>query len=126
MAKKRQREKMMKIKEKQSGDVQVLTLDGKLTIQNVNELKTVLVKSFDSTGKLKLNLKGITEVDLFCFQLLCSANMTAVRLKKPLEITGIKTKLFKMVIEDIGYSRHTGCNFDCNESCLWVDGSESR
>ncbi len=117
---------MMKIKEKQSGDVQVLTLDGKLTIQNVNELKTVLVKSFDSTGKLKLNLKGITEVDLFCFQLLCSANMTAVRLKKPLEITGIKTKLFKMVIEDIGYSRHTGCNFDCNESCLWVDGSESR
>ena len=108
MAKKRQKEKMMRIKEKQSGDIQVLTLDGKLTIQNVNELKTVLVKSFDSTGKLKLNLKGITEVDLFCFQLLCSAKMTAVKLKKPLEITGINTEPFKTVIEDVGYSRHIG------------------
>ena len=117
---------MMKIKEKQSGDVQVLTLDGKLTIQNVNELKTVLVKSFGNTGKLKLNLKGITEVDLFCFQLLCSANMTAARLKKPLEVTGTKTEPFKTLIEDIGYSRHTGCNFDCNKSCLWVDGSELK
>jgi ABC-type transporter Mla MlaB component len=126
MAKKRQRGKMMKIKEKQSDDVQVLTLDGKLTIQNVNELKTVLVKSFDSIGNLKLNLKGITEVDLFCFQLLCSTNMTAVKLKKPLEITGINTEPFKTVIEDVGYSHHTGCNFDCNKNCLWVDGSESK
>ncbi len=114
---------MMKFKKKQSNDIQVLTLSEKLTIQNANKLKTVLVESFDSTGSLRLSFEKVTEADLFCLQLLCSANMTAIKLKKRLEITGINSETFKKVIGDAGYLRHTGCKLDCNKRCLWVEGS---
>lgn len=116
----------MKFRKKQSNGVQVLTLSEKLTIQNANKLKTVLVKSFDSTGSLRLNFEKVTEADLFCLQLLCSANMTAIKLKKHLEITGINSEIFKKAIGEAGYFRHTGCNLDCNKSCLWVDESKSK
>ncbi|MCL4490600.1 MAG: STAS domain-containing protein [Nitrospirae bacterium] len=107
----------------QSGAVGVMTIGGELTVQHADELKAALMRSLDAVDHLILNLDKVTEIDLSCLQLLCSAHRTSTELKKQLTITGNQSDALKQVIETAGYSRHVGCAFDCNKSCLWLGGN---
>lgn len=112
----------MELTIEQSGAVGVLTVEGGLTIQNAAELKTALMKALDSVDHLVLNLDKVTEIDLSCLQLLCSAHRTLSSLKKQITIAGSQLETLRQTIEVAGYARHVGCSFDCNNNCLWMGG----
>jgi anti-anti-sigma factor len=107
----------------QSGSVGVMTIGGELTVQHADELKAALMRSLDAVDHLILNFDRVTEIDLSCLQLLCSAHRTSAKLRKQLTIAGNHCNMLKQVIEAAGYSRHIGCAFDCNKSCLWMGGN---
>lgn len=106
-----------------AGGVGVLRVEGDMTIQHIAELKAALMKYLETVDHLILNLDSVTEIDLSCLQLLCSAHRTSSRLKKQLTITGSRMEGLRQIIEASGYSRHIGCNFDCNKNCLWIGGA---
>lgn len=112
----------MDFKIEQSGGAGVLKLDGELTVQFAGKLKGALMRCLDTSDHLILNLDNVTEIDLSCLQLLCSAHRTSSRMKKQLTIVGRQLQALKQVMEAAGYSRHVGCNFDCNKNCLWLGG----
>lgn len=113
---------MINFKIEKPGEVGVLILEESLTIQCADELKKELMRSLDSVDHVMMNLEKVTDVDLSCIQLLSSAHQTAMRSNKLLTITGISSEPFKKAVEYLGFSRHTGCKFDCNKSCLWLEG----
>ncbi len=107
----------------QSGAVGVLKVDGEMTVQYAGVLKAALLKSFDSVDHLILNLDKVTEIDLSCLQLLCSAHRTSAKLQKQLTITSNHPEALQQAVAAAGYARHVGCRFDCNKNCLWVGGN---
>ncbi|MBI5639100.1 MAG: STAS domain-containing protein [Nitrospirae bacterium] len=112
----------MDFKVESSGQVGVLTLDGDLTISRADELRTALMKSLDSVDHLVINLDGFTELDLSCFQLLCSAHRTIARQNKRLTLAGEHLDDFRRIVRAAGFMRSTGCIMDMNKDCLWIGG----
>lgn len=95
----------MNFKMRRAGNTRTVTIEGELTVQNSSELRDILLKSLAGSGDVKLNLKGVTEADLSCLQLIHSAKTAASKLKKSLKISGIGTGPFKKIVEDAGYSQ---------------------
>jgi len=93
---------MFDFKVEKEGAVGVLTLEGDQTIQYSNELRTFLLKSFDSVHHVVLDVERVTSLDLSCLQLICSAHKTAAGMKKRLTVTG-NSETFKKAMEDGGY-----------------------
>ncbi len=112
---------MIDFKMEDSGNIGVLTMDGELTIQCADELKTVLIRSLDNVEHVVLNFKEVTEMDLSCLQLFCSACRTSAGLNKRLTLTGNHPEAFKRAIRNAGYSCHICCVFDSNKSCLLME-----
>lgn len=110
---------MIDFKVEQSNGVEVLVVEGDLTIRHANELKAILMKSLNGLDLLALNFEKATEVDLSCLQLLCSAHRTAVRSGRRLILTRDRSEALKRAIEDAGYSRQRGCVLDRDSSCFW-------
>lgn len=107
----------------QSGAVGVMTIGGELTIRHADELRAALMRSLDAVDHLILNLDRVTEFDLSCLQLLCSAHRTSTKMKKQLTINANQSDALRKVIEAAGFLRHIGCALDCNKSCLWAGGN---
>lgn len=105
----------------QPGIVGVLAAEGELTIQRAGELRTALINSLESVSHVMLDFRKVTEVDLTCLQLLCSAHLTSKRAKKRLTIVG-SSGPFKQAMVDAGYSCNKGCIFECKKSCLMTEG----
>jgi len=99
----------------------VLNLEGELTIQCGRELKETLINSLNSSEQVILNMEKVTEIDISCLQLLCSAHRTSIKLNKHLAIAG-NTDLFSESVDRCGYSRHKGCSLGENGACLWTKG----
>lgn len=89
-------------KVEKEGAVGILTLEGDQTIQYSNELRTALLKSFDSVHHVVLDVERVTSLDLSCLQLICSAHKTAAGMKKRLTVTG-NPEIFKKAMEEAGY-----------------------
>ena len=107
-------------KVEQSGKKKILTIDGALTVDNVSELRNILEDLIDTADNVVLNVANVTEADMFCVQLLCSAHKTSIELKKSLALSGNCSEAFRKAVRDSGYSQHKGCKLDTNESCLWL------
>jgi ABC-type transporter Mla MlaB component len=104
----------------QSGDEGMLTLNGKLTIDHAAELRGNLIKTMEKANHLTIRIENVTEVDLSCLQLLCSAHRTAVSLKKNLTLNIPGRGIFPDTVKTAGYSRSCGCALSPDKSCLWV------
>lgn len=107
-------------KVEKSDKKKILTIDGAVTIENVDKLKHVLQELVDSADTVVLDVKNVTEADLSCVQLLCSAHKTSIELKKSLALSGNCSEAFRKAVRDSGYAQHKGCKVDTNESCLWL------
>lgn len=101
-----------------------LFLKGALTIEHAGELRQMLIDAFKKTDSVKLNLEDVTEVDLSCLQLLCSAHRTSLDLNKQLLLDGGQPESFQQAIRDAGFTRPVGCRRDPHQSCLWIGGLE--
>jgi len=92
----------MNIHAEQPGAVGALALEGELTIGRAGELRTALINALDKVTHLQLNFEKVTDIDLSCLQLICSAHKTAAGMKKRLTVTG-NSETFKKAMEDAGY-----------------------
>jgi anti-anti-sigma regulatory factor len=104
----------------QSGSSGVLTFSGELTIEHVGEMRTAFIQALTDVDRVEIDFSGVTEVDLFCLQLLCSVHRTSLRLNKRVNFIGSRPAKFRETIETAGFSRVTGCGLDCEHSCFWI------
>jgi anti-anti-sigma factor len=109
-----------------SGDVAVLAVSGPVTVEKACELKEILMKALHGAEHVIFNLEGMTEVDLSCLQILCSAHRTSIRLNKRITLGNVRPEVFSRAVECGGFDRHTGCALDTTKSCLWVKEKEKN
>lgn len=105
----------------------LLNADGELTIQQAADFKDTLTKAISEVDRLEINFDKVTEVDITCLQILCSAHKTCVKVNKELSITGRQSEVLKEAIKYAGYERHKCCKVarDKNQ-CPWVSGGDNE
>jgi len=81
-----------------------LTLKSDITIQISSELKEKLIKALDNSDNININLENVSNIDLSCLQLLCSAHDTALKENKTFKIEGNCPENVKNTIKLSGYS----------------------
>ncbi len=104
-----------------TGDSCMLALGGELTIEQAVEIKKVLMTALGNTARLILDLENVSEADLTCLQLLCSAHRMSIMLNKRLILSDKRSDAFRKLCKAAGFQRHTGCVLDKQESCIWKE-----
>ncbi len=110
---------MIDFKIEKEGRVKTIFINSGLTIQSAEALKDVLVESLKETDHIVLDLNSVTEVDLSCLQLLCSAHKTYRDLNRKFTLSTDSTEVFFETVKAAGFQRHMGCESECYKSCLW-------
>ena len=105
-----------------SDDKHVLTLYGELTIEHAGELKKVMIDALKNSEHVNDAIGNVTEIDLTCFQLLCSAHRTALKSNIQLTLSSKDSDIFQQMVRNSGYARHDGCSQDPGQTCLWCGG----
>ena len=117
----------MKFTKDDSQNEGLLIADGELTVQRASDFKDMLTKAISEVNRLEINFDMVTEVDLTCLQLLCSAHKTCLKANKALSITGRQSEALKEAIKYAGYERHKGCKVAREKNkCLWVSGGDNE
>ena len=111
---------MMRSTFAQSGTTGILKFDGELTLRHANEIRAAFIKALIDADHVEIDVRNVTEADLSCLQLLCSAHRTSLKLNKRLNFVGSLPRHFIEAVEAAGYSRSSGCTKDCEQSCLWI------
>jgi len=101
-----------------------IVLSGEHNINQVGELREVLLRTIEVQQCTEVRLREIVEVDAAFLQLLCSAHRSAVESGKELRLQIEASPLFRQQLRDCGFIRHIGCRLDCNGSCIWVLAGE--
>lgn len=110
---------MADIKIEKKGDTYKLVISGGLTIEHAAGFREALMKSLGNASHVMLNMDGVTETDLSCLQLLCSAHRTFVNAKKSVELGGT-SDILKQAARDAGYKRCFGCMQETEKTCFWI------
>ncbi len=106
--------------EQQSGKEGNITLDGEITLNHAEELRMLLIKALIDADRVVVDFGPVSDVDISCLQLLCSAHRSAGRMKKVVSLSRNWPAPFAKAVRDAGYKRLTGCRLDMDHSCLWV------
>jgi anti-anti-sigma regulatory factor len=104
----------------QSGKTGVLTLNGELTLEHADEIRSSLIKALINADQVTLNFERATRADLSCLQLLCSAHRTSTRLNKRMAFGGTLPEVLNRTAVGAGFARCHGCDLDRQKSCLWA------
>jgi anti-anti-sigma regulatory factor len=104
----------------------VITCDGELTDNQLHDVRTALIKGLINSEEVALDLQNITNTDLACLQLLCSAHRSAGRLDKHFTFAGPRPDMLNRVAASAGYLRQVGCRLDKDRTCLWTEQYDRR
>jgi ABC-type transporter Mla MlaB component len=102
-------------------NVGVLTLDGELTQEHTEELRSVLIKALINANRVVVSCGAATKADLAGLQLFCSAHKTALRLNKRILFDEKGHSAVESAAGQAGYFRCHGCSLDTQKSCLWKE-----
>jgi len=105
----------------QSEDKTVVTLEGDLTIVHAARLKKVLQEAIDNARHVEMKIENVTDMDLSCLQLLCSAHRTSKSMDRSISIAGSRPGILKEVIKEAGFPHEKGCRHDPKDGCLWIE-----
>jgi anti-anti-sigma regulatory factor len=108
---------MLKTRIEQSGGSGSLVLEGEMIIDHGEELKRFFLGALESRGSLDLNLEGVSKVDLFGLQVLCSAHQSAVKANKVLTLIGKQPEALRDAVVMAGYGSTVACSLD--KTCPW-------
>jgi anti-anti-sigma regulatory factor len=100
----------------------ILSIEGEVTLPKAGEFKASLKEAFGAADHIEVDLRGVSELDLSCLQLLCSAHRTSVRLNKGFAIASPRPEVLHQWVERAGLTRHVGCPQDLHHTCLWSGG----
>ena len=101
---------------------QGLKLAGSVTIGQAAGLKELLVAALGEASELRLDLAGVTEIDLTGLQLLGAAHRSALASGKLFAIDAGGNRSYLDTVASSGFQRHAGCERDKNATCIWVEG----
>lgn len=110
---------MTNIKVEKQGKDRALIISGSLTIEYTVQFKDALTDSLKQDADLIVDLDSITDMDLSCLQLLCSAHKTFTNAKRSIKLAGIPDVL-KQSVHNAGYKRNSGCTKEAGKTCFWV------
>jgi anti-anti-sigma factor len=110
---------MANIKIEKKGRKNVITISGEMTIENAAALKDALIHSLKNVKHIVMDLDNITDMDLSCLQLLCSAHRTSAGAQKTLELKSGYPEVLKRAAREAGYLRNSGCTLETEDGCLW-------
>jgi anti-anti-sigma factor len=108
-----------------SGAIKEISINGEMTIQHAVEIKEHILQELADTGELRLDLKGVSNVDLIGLQLICAAHIASIKMGKQFFAAVAANEHFNKIVHDAGFLRHMGCAVDISRSCVWT-GSENR
>ena len=97
----------------------ILTLNGELGLLQAEQLKMQLTQALEGCGRLRIDAKAVTDIDLACLQLFCSAHRSAVSRGKQVTLSGQPSEAFRGRIVQAGLMRRDGCNHVAGSPCLW-------
>lgn len=100
----------------------VITVDGPLTVRNMEEAKSLLTSSLQSVDEVRLDLDGVTEVDLCALQLGCSLKRTAARLGKKVVYPKDVPPAFSRAAEEAGCCYRGDCGLSGEQCLFWKRG----
>jgi anti-anti-sigma regulatory factor len=104
----------------------VLTLEGDLTIDRAGELKKALSDSQKrKVSGVTVKLCDVSEVDLTCFQILCSAHKAFDAGNKLLTLSPGASETFRKAKARCGFTRERACGLTLNTACLWKETEAS-
>jgi anti-anti-sigma regulatory factor len=106
---------------KDSDERKVLVLEGDLTIINAAELKRILLEAIDNSTHVELDLEHVTDIDLSCIQLFCSAHRTSLDLNRTVSIGSGHPEVIREAVKEAGFPLNKGCKLDADGSCLWIE-----
>jgi anti-anti-sigma factor len=115
---------MTTIQVKKSKGISKTRIHGELTLPQVSTLKTTLLKAFQKSNHIELNLEAVTRLDLAGFQLLCAACKYAQKQKKILNRVGELPDNVISVLHGSNYSKGTGCAMDTGNECRILTGEK--
>ncbi len=96
-----------------------VVVEGTLTVSQISEVRAELIKALKASGKVAIDLRAVTEIDLSALQLFCSAHKTAINSKKYFELIDSSTGVAKNTAGLNGFLREHGCSIDKENTCLW-------
>jgi anti-anti-sigma regulatory factor len=111
---------MADIQRVRSGDKELVSISGDLTVPHANALKTVLLEAMKNAEAIVLAVGQVTGLDVSFPQLVCSAHRTAAALGRELTITGLEQDRLAELLLQAGFMRHTGCAENTRKTCLWL------
>jgi len=98
-----------------------LRLAGEADIRHAVALRESLMTAFRQESLVRLNLAGVTQLDLSCLQLLCSAHHSALGAQKALSLDEKLHGALSEVLRCSGFGRRRGCARSSEpDSCLWA------
>ena len=101
-----------------------LKLKGELTVARAADLKGALVTSLNKAKEVEINLAEVTNIDLDCLQLMCSAHLTAFKEGKSLYLKDPSLPVFLEAKQSAGFIYSKTCRVVSTGDCLWVDGGD--
>lgn len=101
--------------------VRILRFTGDLTVSRADEVKSALLESMKEAEHIEIDLSSVSEADLSCLQLFCSAHRTSKQLGKFFRLSNNAAGAFKEAVKSAGYARSSGCVLDTDKECLWKE-----
>jgi ABC-type transporter Mla MlaB component len=102
----------------------VLIVSGEVNIQNALAFRDVLKEWMGRSDTLDLNLEGVTDADLTCLQLICSAHRSVLDMRKSLNVSGKLPGAIVKTVREAGFVRERGCRGEESHKCMWIVGAE--
>lgn len=102
----------------QSNDTAILTLNGDLTKEDCDRLRSALMRSIENSNRVVVNFERAINVDSICLQILCMARRISRRLKKFMILTGKSTAVGRQRLESNGCNCFLDCAFLNNKNCI--------
>lgn len=96
-----------------------LNCQGDLTISQIADFKKTITDIMQASKEVFVDLSKITDMDIACLQLLCSANKTFEQNKTKLTRLGDQTEMIRQTLLDSGYNPDEGCPEAPCENCFW-------
>ena len=100
-----------------------LKLTGSMTIGQAAELKDVLVAALQEANELRVDVSGVTEIDLTGLQLLGASHRSSLARGKHFSVEADGNRNYLDAVVSAGFRRHSGCARDTNGSCIWTGGT---
>ncbi|MBF0457736.1 MAG: STAS domain-containing protein [Nitrospirae bacterium] len=101
-------------------NVGVLSLEGDIRIEDAAQFKDLLMRHMEDADDLSINISNVTQVDLSCFQIICSAHRFYSRMNKNLSLDGEIPENIRTLAIKSGFKRHKGCALDSGDTCIWM------